>query len=263
MTGKVSALAFLVLGLAGCEPEPIEIAVPFRAAFGPHPLTCGPGNTGGALTDLRFYVSEIELFDAEKNAVPVQLVADGRWQGSAVALLDLEDGSGSCENGTPDQNSTLQGHVRAGDYRGIRFVVGVPFDLNHGDPLTAAPPLDDSAMHWHWRSGYKFLRAGFNTEQRNHWLHVGSAGCEGTIQSITSCRFPNRVTVSFDDYVPGETLIVDLEKLYDAFAASPDPGSSCSSGPAEESCRSPFVLLGLDPANGIQNGPQRLFRPAR
>lgn len=263
MTGKTSALALLLLGVAACEPASIEIAVPFQAGFGQHPLTCGPASASGTLTDLRFYVSEIQLFDADDNATDVQLIADDRWQGPTVALLDLEDGSGSCENGTSDRNSTLRGRVPAGDYRGIRFVIGVPFDLNHADPLSAAPPLDDTAMHWHWRSGYKFLRAGFRDDLRNHWLHVGSAGCQGTLQSITACRFPNRVTARFDDYVPGETLIVDLEKLYDAFAALPDPKSSCSSGPAEESCRSAFALLGLDAANGMQSGPQRLIRVAR
>lgn len=124
------------------------------------------------------------------------------------------------------------------------------------------PPLDDSAMHWHWRSGYKFLRAGFETDTRNHWLHLGSAGCEGRVQAITHCRFPNRVTVTLQDYVPGDTLAVDLATLFDAFAAAPDPTASCSSGPAEASCPEPFAMLGIDHASGSRDERQRLVRLA-
>ena len=77
------------------------------------------------------------------------------------------------------------------------------FDLNHDNPLTAEPPLDDPDMHWHWRSGYKFLRAGIRTATDGFWIHAGSAGCEGTVGNITGCRFPNRIDVFLPDFVPG------------------------------------------------------------
>ncbi|PJN92728.1 metallo-mystery pair system four-Cys motif protein, partial [Amaricoccus sp. HAR-UPW-R2A-40] len=41
---------------------------------------------------------------------------------------------------------------------GLAFEIGVPFDLNHGDPTLAPAPLDLTAMFWTWRGGYKFLK---------------------------------------------------------------------------------------------------------
>lgn len=263
MTGTRPAWALLLLTIGGCGAEPRDISVPFSAVFGQQALTCGLATAAGSLTDLRFYVSEIRLHDADAGPVDLALTVDKRWQGPSVALIDLEDGTGDCQNGTPGVHSTIAGQVPAGDYRGISFVIGVPFELNHGDPLAAEPPLGDSAMHWHWRSGYKFLRAGFTNDARDHWLHLGSAGCEGTIQSITHCRYPNRVTVMVENYEPGDTLIVDLAGLFDAFSTDNDPRSSCSSGPTEESCKQAFAVFGLDHADGEQHKPQRLLRLAR
>lgn len=257
------ALALLLLALQGCAPEPLDMSVPFSAVYGQAALTCGSASAAGRLTDLRFFVSDVHLYDSDHQAVELQLAGDRRWQNRSVALIDLEDGSGACENGTPDENSTLFGRVPRGDYRGISFVIGVPFESNHADPLTAEAPLDDSAMHWHWRSGYKFLRAGFENDSRSHWLHLGSAACEGTIQSISHCRLPNRITVMLGDWEPGSTLLVDVATLFDAFSASEDTRSSCSSGPAEESCRYPYDVLGLDAATGLQQEPQRLVRTSR
>ena len=263
MTARWPPLALLLLALHGCAPEPLELSVPFRAVFGQAALTCGTATAEGRLTDLRFFVSDVRLYDSDARAVQLQLAADQRWQNRSVALIDLEDGSGACKNGTPGENATLRGRVPRGDYRGISFDIGVPFELNHADPLTAEAPLDDSAMHWHWRSGYKFLRAGFENESRSHWLHLGSAACEGTIQAISHCRLPNRVTVMLGDWEPGSSLDIDLATLFNAFFASKDTRSSCSSGPAEESCRYPYDVLGLDVATGLQHTPQRLVRTSR
>lgn len=263
MTGIWLAMALLLLLVGGCDAGQREIRVPFGAVFGEQDLVCGAATDAGRLTDLRFFVSNIRLVDDDATPIDLQLTVDNRWQGPSVALIDLENGSGDCQNGTPAVHPVLTGRVPAGDYRGIRFEIGVPFDLNHGDPLVARPPLDDSTMHWHWRSGYKFLRAGFANDARNHWLHLGSAGCEGSIQTITHCRFPNRVTVMIDDYAPGDVLLVDLAVLFDAFAAMADRASSCSSGPAELACELAFAPLGLDPATGAQREAQRLVRRAK
>lgn len=59
-----------------------------------------------------------------------------------MALLDFEDRTGTCVNGTPDKREIVTGSVRAGNYVGLRFVLGVPFARNHGEPVRQAPPLD-------------------------------------------------------------------------------------------------------------------------
>lgn len=238
---------------------PVEIH--FLAQFEGSDLICGtPGPI--ALTDLRFYVSAAELRRADGTFQSIELIENGRWQQSGLALIDLEDSRGPCRNGTSDSNAEIRGIVPDGDYTGLRFTVAVPFGKNHADPLAAEPPLDDSTMHWHWRSGYKYLRVGFTTVDDGFWMHVGSAGCEGTIQNITGCRFPNRVAVNLPEFRPGDRVVVDLSSL--ALAVNLDDGvaTDCSSGPAEAACREPFAMLGINFDSGERMGDQTLFREA-
>ena len=128
MNGKRTAMAFLLLAAGGCEPELVELSVPFEAVYGQQTLACGGASEAGRLTDLRFYVSDVRVYAGER-AVEVQLTTDRRWQAPFVALVDLEDGEGACLNGTPGTNRAISGRIPAGDYRGISFVLGVPFSL--------------------------------------------------------------------------------------------------------------------------------------
>jgi uncharacterized repeat protein (TIGR04052 family) len=177
-----------------------------------------------------------------------------------VALIDLETGEAACINGTPEMFEHVVGVVRAGEYRGLRFTVGVPFSLNHANPLTAGPPLDDADMHWHWRSGYKFLRAGIRTVDDGFWIHVGSTGCEGTVGHVTGCRSPNRIQVELPEFSPGKSIVaIDLAALAAGINLEDGEPGDCSSGPAETSCVDAFGALGINHATGVQEGSQSVF----
>ena len=177
MRRACALIPLLLLGACGQWDQAVEI--PVVATWNGEPVTCA--SDGIALTDLRFYISNPRLTDADGRAHDVRFATEFAWQNDVVALIDLEDGEGACRNGTAATFDRLLGVVRAGDYRGLRFTVGVPFRVNHANPLTAGPPLDDPDMHWHWRSGYKFLRVGVANGDDGFWLHAGSAGCEGTV----------------------------------------------------------------------------------
>jgi len=154
----------------------------------------------------------------------------------------------------------MVGVARAGEYRGLRFTVGVPFSLNHANPMTAGPPLDDPAMHWHWRSGYKFLRAGIRTENDGFWIHVGSTGCEGTVGHVTGCRSPNRIQIELPEFAPGGSAVaIDLAALVAGIDLDDEVPGDCSSGPAESSCTAPFGALGINHSTGKQEGTQSVF----
>jgi uncharacterized repeat protein (TIGR04052 family) len=207
----------------------------------------GCGESEVSLTDLRFFVSDVVLIDSGGVEYPLFLTADEHWQQDDVALIDLENGEGACTNGTQETNTTLSGSSDGVDVEGIRFTIGVPFELNHANPLLADAPLDDSAMHWHWRSGYKFLRAGVTTVTDGFWMHLGSTGCEGTVQNISACRSPNRVTVELSGFSPDKNRInVDLAALLNGIDLGDGNRSDCSSGPSESACARPFANLGLN-----------------
>lgn len=236
-------------------------AIEFAAEFSGEPLTCDALAGAPAMTDLRLFIHDIGLQKADGTWQRLQLAVDGNWQQADLAMLDMEDGRGECPNGTADTNTVVTGTLPNGDYQGLRFVLGVPFDRNHADPLAALGPLDDSAMHWHWRSGYKFLRAGLVTETDGFWIHLGSTGCEGTVGNITGCLQPNRVHVELADFVPGEdTVVFDFSALLQGTDLDDGDASDCSSAPSEASCRAPFAAFGLSFGTKQVVSAQSVFR---
>jgi len=158
-------MMILLASFGAAQAAAQRIELKFEAMVGNQQFACGRSYEGIGITrsritpsDFRVYVSGIELIDGKGNAVPLQLEQDGVWQYRDLALLDFEDGNGPCRNGNPGLHTSVTGTVPKGKYRGVRFTLGVPFDLNHGDPTIAASPLNFSAMFWAWQSGYKFVK---------------------------------------------------------------------------------------------------------
>lgn len=251
---RASAAALAAMLAASCQPAPTAVQIEFSATYAGAPLGCVIGQSGRALTDLRFYVHNVEMTTSAGRALPLQLLADDRWQNRAVALVDLEDGQGYCVNGTSAMHSVVRGEValKTGEsIEGLRFSIGVPEKLNHADPMAAGVPLNYTVMHWHWRSGYKFMRAGLVDAGGSAWLHLGSARCAGTIGSIDGCAASNRPLVTVQPFDPAESLItVDLAGLFEQGANRHEGARSCESGVDDPECQSIFAALGLDTQGG-------------
>lgn len=234
----------LALLLAGCKPAEDAVALRFEPVVDGTPITCTSAIAGKTLSDLRFFVHDVALLASDGRAVPVVLDTAPPWQSSQVALIDLEDGQGTCDTGSPMLHGALTGHVAHGIYTGLRFTVGVPFALNHGDPVEAPPPLDQTAMHWHWQAGYKFMRAGIQEGERITWLHLGSTGCRGHIGAVTGCAAANRPVVTIPRFDPGlDTVAIDVGVLFSERAS--DGAQSCQSEPDNAVCKSMLRHVGL------------------
>jgi hypothetical protein len=150
-----------------------DVALRFAAEVNGDAFVCGQdyspvGTTGSTVTpgDYRFFISSVALIDAAGNAVPVELTQDGMWQHANLALLDFENGSGPCINGNAALNDVVKGSVPAGQYTGVQFTLGVPFELNHSDVVLAPSPLNLSAMFWNWQGGHRFLKVDMSTSGR-------------------------------------------------------------------------------------------------
>lgn len=255
---RILAALCIAWFMTACSQLDQPVRIPFIATWQGEPITCE--TRGVSLSDLRFYVSNVQLIDAAGVARDVRYATEMDWQNDAVGFIDLENGTAGCQNGTPAVVDHLLVVAPAADYRGLRFTVGVPFRLNHANPLTAKPPLDDQDMHWHWRSGYKFLRAGISQADDGFWIHAGSAGCEGTVGHITGCAFPNRIEVDLAEFVPDQhTVAVDMSALVAGTAMNDGQRSDCSSGPSETACVAPFAALGIDFKTGEQSDMQSVF----
>ncbi len=245
----------------------------FRAKVGAQPFSCtatyaGIGATASTIAprDFKMYVSEIRLLTASGVEVPMQLTQDGTWQLENLALVDFEDQTGSCTNGTPQVRTVVEGSAPAGVYSGVKFVLGVPFARNHADASTAPSPLNLSSMFWSWNGGYKFLRADFSSTGQPGGcnIHLGSTGCNGATATTppTSCTAPNRpeYTVLLDPAT--EVIVADLGLLVattnvDVNQATTAPG--CMSAPTDADCNQIFPRLSLA-IGGIPAATQNFFR---
>jgi uncharacterized repeat protein (TIGR04052 family) len=237
-----------------------HVALKFSAMVGTQNFACGKSYDNIGITksriipsDFRFFVTGVELIDKTGKAVPVKLDQDEVWQYEDVALLDFEDGTGPCRNGNSGIHTEVTGTVPQGDYNGVRFTLGVPFKLNHGDPTIAPSPLNFTAMFWVWQSGYKFTKIDMATSGQpqdpkappemsikdklaaiekistasgatgkkpvraaGFSIHLGSTDCASP--SLTTppsqCRHPNRVTITFNNFDINKNIIVaDLAAL--------------------------------------------------
>jgi len=255
-----------------------DFTIPFQAVVGDQAFACGQtypslGATRSAITptDLRLYISEVHLLDAGGRAVPLQPGPERTWEHQGTTLLDFEDGTGPCANGSPDMNTLVQGRAPAGDYTGVRFTVGVPFELNHLDHNQQPAPLNVTSMFWAWRSGYKFLRFEFRTTGPAGalFVHLGSTGClvDSAVSPLTrECGQGNRAVVELRDMTLGrDDVVLDVAQLVagaNLDENQPQTARGCMSARNDSDCAPLFANLGIDFGRGSVP-QQRVFRVAR
>lgn len=259
----------------GGATQPVTLR--FSASVDSLPFACGTtypgiGRTRAPITatDFRFFVHDVRLVDATGREVPVTLQQDSLWQSHGVALLDFENGSGGCSNGHAELRDVVLGSAPAGRYTGVRFTVGVPFDLNHRDLTQQPSPLSLSRMFWAWNSGYKFMRIDMKTDGGKAWvLHLGSTECQpaGAASTVpTSCQHANRPQVAFDAFdVAQDVVNLDLAAMLrgaDVTVNQPRTAMGCMSGPTDSDCAPVFASLGL-PFGAAAATPQTAFRVRR
>jgi uncharacterized repeat protein (TIGR04052 family) len=258
----------LALGSFGCDSSSgtggsggagsQAVTIQFAAKVGADDFVCGDtydnlGVTDASMqvSDFRFYVQDLELKNANGDYVAVTLDTDETvWQLQNVVLLDFEDGC--ADLGNEPMNTVVTGTVPEGTYDGLRFTMGVPFEINHENPATAPPPMNLTSMQWNWQGGYKFLRIDSGTFSMTDWrMHLGSTGCDGDPVSggTTACGSLNRVDVDLAAFDPAaDTVVADFAALVDGSdlsANQPETPVGCMADPMDGDCEPLFESLGL------------------
>lgn len=172
--------------------------------------------------NLMFYLSN---FKQDKNLA----IESGQFSNFSVALIGAD-----CNNNS--WQVTLADKVITGQT--LNFDIGVPFELNHANPLTAPTPLNISEMFWSWQLGHKFLR--FDTDKYS--FHLGSTGCKSPSRlrpAKTECQFPNRFTFSITNFNLDKPIVFDL----DALLINADTTKSCMSEQQNSNCQVLFSQL--------------------
>lgn len=243
-----------VLLLTACSESKTPVSIVFSAVHDGAALSCDDGPDAVRLIDMRFYVHDIELQAADGSWRLLDLDAGTPWQNEDVVLIDLENGAGACRGGSAQINRAVTGVAEGGSFKGLRFTLGVPFELNHSDPVRAQSPLHLTVMHWHWQAGYKFLRAGVRDGDTCAWLHLGSTQCQGMIGAIEACRNPNRTTVTLEAFDPtADVVAIDLAHLFAGVALTAPQPRGCMSDPNDTPCAPVLVNLGV--AAGAPSAP--------
>lgn len=286
-----AAVAVLApVALAACAPEPSSFTLTFAATQGGATVDCDTPLTGAGpagdhtvgLSDLRFYVSNVQLLDEDGVAVEHTLDQnDFQYQGTSgqVSLVDLTGNtSGTCANssiayaeGTARTNAGITGTTIVEHVHSVRFDVGVPQALMQeviaNNSAEGAPsPLNE--MYWSWVMGYRHfvfnMTVDDGTTAGEGYLHIGSTGCsamgELALSDRDACDLLNTPAVDLHDFdLTSDVVAVDLGAALaglDMVAPVYDPttfevigetvGMECHSFASQDDCPTVFANFGLD-----------------
>ncbi len=243
------------------------------------------------ISDLRFYISNLQFYDAANNKIALSLDSDEfqyHSDAGSVSLIDLTSNtSGACvgsaiafSEGTARTNTDISGMRADIPVARVTFDVGVPQavmkDVIANNTAEGAPsPLAE--MYWSWASGYRHFVMNFTVEDGEStsgegYLHVGSRDCGGdgalALTDRESCGYVNTPTVFLDDFDPTTQIVtVDISSLLnDLVFVAPivdteppfeilgeGPGVACHSSPSDTQpdCGPIFQNLGLDETSGL------------
>lgn len=261
------------LSLASPASAAEHLTIHFRGAVNGEPFACGgsyadvgAGASVVTVQDFRFYVHDVRLVDAAGAEHLLELDQQTKWQIERTALIDLEDKTGDCANGTAETNFEVRGTIDAvGPWQSLRFTLGVPFNRNHTDLARMPSPLNLTAMAWTWNAGRRFARLDVKSGADGFAVHLGSTGCiPSTTPTVipTSCSSPNRVAVDLPGFdLAKNAVVADLGRLLASTHIdrnAPETPGGCRSEPEDADCAGVFANLGL-PFGEVPAREQQFF----
>ncbi len=195
-----------------CEYDPLveNFVLQVSPTIGGEPLEVdalhqtADGNTIRVET-FRVYISNIRLVREDNSELEVR----------DLALLDFE----------LDGGNSIGMDVTPGDYKAIRFFVGLTEEQNASDPASFVPehPLSNAQnMHWDWNQKYVFAKFDGRSDttgaasnfDHNFAFHCG---LDEYYNEVTDLEFPIEVPVSGTNTL---NLTLEVNELF-SLAANP------------------------------------------
>ena len=223
-------------------------------------------------SQLQLFVSDVEVKINTGQWLVWQL-SKNKYQSDNVALL------GEYCQGNAIKQQQIKGNwqllfeqsIDPSTISQLRFTLGVPFSLNHQNPLLQSSPLNIPNMFWVWQTGHKFFRLDMeevnDLEQKDNWqFHLGSTGCKAPSplrSPKTPCINGNQVKITLDinESIKGEgfeSINIDLTSLFSELIITKQ--NSCQSEPENDSCLPLFKTMGLLQSGVHQKQQQLLFK---
>lgn len=206
------------------------------------------GHYAVGVSDLRFYVSNLQFFDQYDAPITINL-DDNEFQlnheQGAVSLIDLTSNtSGTCtadaiehSEGTARTNHVISGSMLDTGVHRVTFDIGVPQAVMKQVIATqsaedAPSPLNE--MYWSWASGYRHFVMNFAIENMHGnlgegYIHLGSRGCGSdgllALENKETCDFVNTPSVELNNFdLVNDQVIINLDDLLANLSFAPAMG---------------------------------------
>ena len=167
-------------------------------------------------SELKYVISNIRLIKADGSEIPYH-------------INDLDKGATVVDHSKPQTLDYVLGNIPVGEYRQLKFGLGVKSELNTLDEARfpnfyAKAGANDTEMHWEWGTGYRFtkIEGFYDMDNKALSIHTGStvAGTNGDPDSYTqgvdayrdiTLTLPHNAVVGRN--APRITINADFEKL--------------------------------------------------
>lgn len=157
-TGIIAFLLATAMGITACKKDDEDP---------PTPTPTPTPTTGTIKVNLGFHwgTPEFELggtyADGAGHAIQITtlkfFLSETHLENAGTVIADFHDSFILADAG--EESSHTVGTANPGSFDHVEITIGLHDEINHGDPTTAEPPLNDATMHWNWNpaAGYKFL----------------------------------------------------------------------------------------------------------
>lgn len=132
-------------------------------------------------SELKYVISNIRLVKTDGAEIPYN-------------INDLDKGATVIDQSKPSTLNYVLSNIPSGEYKRIKFGLGVKTDLNTLDQVRfpkfyATAGANDTKMHWEWGTGYRFtkLEGFYESDNKQLSIHTGStvAGTNGDSSTYT------------------------------------------------------------------------------
>jgi uncharacterized repeat protein (TIGR04052 family) len=241
----LSSLLFII----SCEPKQNTLTIKFVPFYGEQALNCKKSfeqnDQNWLISHLEFYSYNFQVKDHNNQWHQAALKVN---QGQHPQVTLIGGICGQQQNWTI--NLTTSTPIK--NIAGIKFRLGLPFELNHVNPLTQLEPLNNSSMFWTWQTGFKFARIELYDKDKQWVFHQGSTGCS----SSSAVRAPKQpcknlndaeITLDFSSATNQNnemSVVFDLKALLKNIDMIND--NNCQSSPDSEFCNQLLSRMGVN-----------------
>lgn len=225
LLSAVISAAFISCNSNDDQPVANNVTLEFINTFKDQTIVLGDAtatnatvNTSAAgqthsFSELKYVISNIRLIKADGTEIPYN-------------VNDLDKGATVIDQAKPASLNYVLNNIPAGEYKQIKFGLGVKNSLNTLDQVRfpnfyAAAGANDTEMMWEWGAGYRFtkIEGFYDTDKKELSIHTGSTveGEEGNYtqgvdayRDITLNLSTNAVV---DNKAPKIVIKADFDKL--------------------------------------------------